>query len=144
MNAAEPGNLRIARHLSAPPERVFDAWLDPRVAGRWLFATPGGENVRCDIDARAGGSFVITDRRDSEDVEHVGSYIEIDRPRRLVFTFGVPKYSSEITTVIVTIMPSGAGCDVALEHQDVPTEWRSQTEEGWRDLLARLEQVLSA
>lgn len=80
--------VRIARHLSAAPERVFDAWLDPVKAGRWLFATPSGRMVRVEIDARIGGSFILVDRRDGEEVEHTGEYLEIDRPRRLSFTLG--------------------------------------------------------
>ena len=63
-------------------ERVFDAWLDPAKASKFLFTTPTGKMVRVEIDARVGGSFNIT-RRDGEDVEHVGTYVEIDRARRL-------------------------------------------------------------
>lgn len=144
MNTASAPSLRVTRHLSAVPERVFDAWLTPQIASRWLFATPGGRIVRCDLDARAGGAFVIADRRDGDDVEHVGRYEEIDRPRRLAFTFGVPKYSSEVTRVVVTISPSAAGCDVLIEHYDVPAEWVTKTEEGWRDLLGRLDALLDA
>jgi len=122
--------------------RALDAWVDPLVARRWLFATPDGENVRCDIDARPGGAFTITDRRGGEDVEHVGSYVELARPHRLVFRFGVPKYSSEVTTVAVTFAPSTSGCETSLEHHGVPAEWRRQTEDGWRGLLARLDELL--
>jgi len=142
MNQTAPG-LTVARHLSAAAGRVFDAWLDPAVASRWLFATPGGQIVRCDLDARPGGAFTITDRRDGEDVAHVGRYVEIDRPHRLVFMFGVPKYSSEMTTVALTMEDDASGCQVTLEHDGVPEEWRTQTEAGWRDLLARLEEVLA-
>ena len=141
MSTSETGAIRVSRRLSVSPERAFDAWLDPSVARRWLFATPDGEIVRCDIDGRPGGGFVITDRRDGEDVEHVGTYVEIDRPRRLTFTFGVPKYSSAESTVEVTVAADEAGAEVTIENRDVPGEWREQTEQGWRELLEKLEQV---
>ena len=97
--------LRITRHFDASAERVFDAWLDPRRAGRWLFATPTGQMMRVAIDARVGGSFVFVDCRNGEDVEHSGEYLEIDRPKRLVFTFVVPKYSALYTRVAIEIVP---------------------------------------
>jgi uncharacterized protein YndB with AHSA1/START domain len=144
MTITPPPSLTVSRHLSAPADRAFDAWLDPAVARRWLFATHDGTIVRCDIDARPGGAFVIADRRDGEDVEHVGTYVEIDRPRRLAFTFGVPKYSSELSRVVVTVTAAADGCEVMLENLDVPPEWQKQTEQGWRDLLARLDEILAA
>lgn len=139
---AEP--LTVHHTSAAPAVRVFDAWLDPTVASRWLFATPDGTIVRCEIDARPGGAFVITDRRPAGDVAHVGRYVEIDRPRRLVFTFGVPTYSDLETTVTLTLTAAGSGCEVTLRHEGVPPEWASQTEQGWRDLCARLEALLGA
>ena len=134
--------LTVRHAFSSEPERVFDAWTDPGVAGRWLFATPDGQIVRCDIDARPGGTFVITDRRAGEDVEHQGRYLEIERPRRLAFSFSVPKYSSEVTTVRLEVTPTGGGSELALVHEDVLPEWRDSTEQGWRDLLARLDSLL--
>jgi uncharacterized protein YndB with AHSA1/START domain len=142
MSIKEAGVIRVSRLIPVAPQRAFDAWIDPAVAGRWLFATPNGEIVRCDIDARPDGTFVITDRRDGEDVEHVGSFVEIDRPRRIVFRFSVPKYSSEESTVEVRVEAADSGADVKIENFDVPAEWREQTEQGWRDLLGSLEDVL--
>lgn len=142
MSIDQTGAIRVSLHLPFAPEATFDAWVDPAVASRWLFATPAGEIVRCDIDARPGGSFVITDRRDGEDVEHVGTYIEVERPRRLAFTFGVPKYSSALSRVDVSVVPTDAGVDVTVRALDVPLEWREQTEQGWRDLLGSLAVVL--
>jgi uncharacterized protein YndB with AHSA1/START domain len=125
----------------ARPDRVLDAWLDAAIARRWLFVTPDGPIVRCDIDARPGGAFVIT-RRTTEEVEHHGRYLEIDRPHRLAFTFSVPQYSSEVTTVRVEVVPAGEGCELTLVHESVLPEWAASTEQGWRDLLARLEGIL--
>jgi uncharacterized protein YndB with AHSA1/START domain len=144
MSTGNAGAIRVSRRLPVTPERAFDAWLDPTVAARWLFATPEGEIVRCEIDARPGGGFVITDRRDGDDVAHLGTYLEIDRPTRLVFRFSVPRYSSAESTVEVTVTADGAGADVTIENHDVPPEWARQSEEGWRDLLGRLEEVLQA
>ena len=116
----------IVRHVySAPPARIFEGWVDPSLASRWLFATPDGRIVRCDIDARPGGA-----------------YVDVDPPRRLVFTFSVPKYSSVVTTVKIDVVPAGTGCELTLVHEGVLAEWASQTEQGWRDLLARLAQVV--
>ncbi len=130
--------LRVAHRYAASAERVFDAWLDPELAGKWLFATATGRMVRAEIDARVGGSFNFTDRRDGVDVEHVGEYLEIDRPRRLVFTFGVPKYSPAMTRVSIDIVPLGSGCELTLTHEDVLPEWATQSEAGWGMLLDAL------
>jgi uncharacterized protein YndB with AHSA1/START domain len=142
MAAESPVTLRVSRRFTAPPERVFDAWLDPNVAGKWLFATPTGRMVRVEIDARVGGKFVLVDQRNGEDVEHCGEYHEIDRPRRLVFTFGVPKYSPVVTRVTIDIAPTDGGCELTLTHDGVPPEWASQTESGWTKLLESLGQTL--
>jgi uncharacterized protein YndB with AHSA1/START domain len=130
--------LRITRRFDASIERVFDAWLDPQKAGKWLFATPTGQMVRVEIDACVGGSFIFTDRRDNQDVEHVGTYLEIDRPRRLVFSFGVPKYSPLFTRVTLDLSPLPTGCELTLAHEGVLPEYRDRSQEGWGKILAAL------
>lgn len=135
MNAEMPAIVQVKRKFTASAERVFDAWLDPKMACRFLFTTPTGQMVRTDIDARVGGKFVLTDRRDGQDIEHVGEYLEIDRPRRLVFSFGVPKFSPDMTVVNIDIVPLGVGCELTLTHEKVLAEWASRTQEGWGKIL---------
>jgi len=71
--------VQVSHRFSASAEPVFDAWLDPQKAGKFLFAIPKGQMVRVEIDGRVGGKFCFVDRRDNEDIEHIGEYLEVVR-----------------------------------------------------------------
>jgi uncharacterized protein YndB with AHSA1/START domain len=135
----------VTRAIAAPPEAVFDAWLDAARAGAWLFATPTGRMVEVAMDPRVGGAFRIVDRRDGEDVAHVGTYLELERPARLMFEFGVPKYSEARDRVVVAVAPLAAGCEVTLTHALTPgmEEWAESVRQGWTGILAGLAAELS-
>lgn len=137
----------VSREYPYPPERVFDAWLTPEITQRWLFTTDNSEVIRCDIDARVGGKFEIIDKRDSGEfkgeIRHIGEYLEIDRPRRLVFTFGVPQFDPAMSRVEIDIVAKGSGCELTLTHYGVPAEWREQTTGGWTMLLGNLEREIA-
>jgi uncharacterized protein YndB with AHSA1/START domain len=132
--------IRVSRRYDAPPERVFDAWLDAEQARHWLFATPEGEMMRAETDPRVGGTFTFTDRRDGEDWEHVGEYLEIDRPRRLVFVFGVPRISEDRDRVTIDVEPRDGGCELTLVHE-LDSRWAEYEESGreaWEGMLEAL------
>jgi uncharacterized protein YndB with AHSA1/START domain len=141
----KPGKqVVVTKHYDATPEQVFDAFLDVAVARRFLFATATGEMIRAEIDARVGGRFTFTDRRPDMgpnkggDILHTGEYLEIDRPRRLVFTFGVPQFNPDYTTVTVEIAPAATGCDLTLTNDGIPAEYAERNADGWTRILAGL------
>ena len=136
--------VQVSRRLDAPPERVFDAWLDPESVGRWLFATPEGESVRCEIDPRVGGRFRIDERRGDSVAEHFGEYVELDRPRRLAFTFATSFAPEAFTRVTVTIERDGDGSNVTLVHEGVWADYEARTREGWTMILDGLAHTLEA
>ncbi|MCI0405526.1 MAG: SRPBCC domain-containing protein [candidate division Zixibacteria bacterium] len=142
MNLKPNVNVSVARRFAASPERVFDAWLNPEKARRFLFATESGQMTRVEIDARGGGSFAFVDRRDGEDIEHTGKYLEIDRPQLLVFTLSVGKYSPREGRVIIEISPVVGGCELALTHVGVFAEYAKRTEAGWAGILEALAATL--
>ena len=136
----ETGEVRVTRRFEAPPEAVFDAWLDPATAGHWLFATPDGEMARVEIDPRIGGRFEIVERRDGEDVLHTGVYEEIERPSRLVFSLQAPKYAPNSDRVAVGVAPDGDGSVLTLTQgvsKGAPAS-PEQIERGWSRVLAAL------
>ncbi|MDH7797801.1 MULTISPECIES: SRPBCC family protein [unclassified Beijerinckia] len=139
----ERHRIQVTHVFSASVERVFDAWLDPAKASQFLFATATGQMVTAEIDARVGGQFLFVDRRDGVDVIHKGEYLEIERPRRLVFSFGVPQFSADFTRVTVEIAPQGSGCLLTLTHEGVLPDYQARTQAGWGTILDNLGKVLS-
>jgi len=140
---SETVTLTVTHRYAAPPGALFDAWLDPARARRFCFATPTGEMIKAEIDARVGGRFNFTDRRpDMGDVAHVGTYLAIERPRRLRFSFAVPQFDPRDTTVTLDFEPAdGGGCELTLTHEGVAAEWAEGTPKGWAMILDRLEEV---
>ena len=134
--------LTVSHTYSSSAERVFDAWLDPDKAGRFLFATPDGKMIKVEIDPVVGGRFNFTERRGDIDAEHVGEYLEIDRPRRLVFEFGVPAYSPDRGRVEIDIEGfAEGGCKLTLTAW-VDPDYAERTKHGWAMILDNLEKVV--
>ena len=127
--------LRVTRRYGAPSARVFNAWLDPEVAGKWLFATASRPMAHVEIDARVEGSFCFVDRRDGKITKHTGEYIEIVPHRRLVFTLSMDEHPSAITRVIVEIAPLKKRCELKLTHENVPQDRASHIEGRWTGIL---------
>ena len=139
--------LTLRREIAAPAGRVFDAWLDPADAARFLFATPDGEMIRCDIDPRVGGGFTLTERRPTGDAEHRGRYLEIERPHRLVFLFAAtPAGEGEWTRVTIDIAATAGGCTLTLTHEMDPqwAAYEAQTRKGWTTILESLARNLES
>jgi uncharacterized protein YndB with AHSA1/START domain len=133
--------VTVRHRFTASAERVYDAWLDPEKARKFLYATATGEIVRCEVDARVGGKYVIVDRRKGEDVLHEGTYLELERPRRIVFTVRVPKYSPDEDRVTIDIKPLAQGCELTLTTQTAD-EWAEGTQRGWAMILDVLDETL--
>ena len=139
-----PVVLTIRRDFAAPPERVFDAWLDPAQARRFLFATPEGEMRTVKIDARVGGRAMIVERREQGDAVHRLQFEVIDRPTRLVFLFAAdPAEEGDWTRVSIDIVPTATGCTLTLTHEMDPqwAAYEDQTRSGWTMILDSLARI---
>lgn len=144
MTEAAPTTISVMRRFRQSAEQVFDAWLDPAIASRFLFATADGEMRVVDIDARVEGSYCIIERRGEEDAEHLGEYLKIERPTRLVFTFGIDRDDPSRDRISLSFTPLGEGCELLLEHE-MRTAWAhyaTATRDGWNMILGHLARAL--
>ena len=141
-----PVILTVSRDFDASPEAVFDAWLDPEKAGKFLFATPDGEMLKVEIDPRVGGRTLVVERRASGDAHHHLQYEVIERPNRLVFLFRAdPAEEGQWTRVSIDIAPKGSGSTLTLTHEMDPqwAAYEDQTRKGWTTILDSLAKVIS-
>ncbi len=142
----KPVFARVTRHFNVTPERVFDAWLAPQMVGRWMFgpAVRNEEVVRMTANAWVGGSFSFVVRRNGEEIDHIGYYVEIVRPRRLVFTWAVAPDRPDASHVYIDIASQGKECDLTLSHELHPNwaDYVGPTEASWNLVLDSLAAAL--
>jgi len=115
--------------IQAAPETVFRFFEDSERWARWW-----GEGST--IDARPGGKVYI---RHSNGVETVGEVLEVEPPRRLVFTYGyasgepIPPGASRVT---ILLKPDAAGTRLHLVHEFADAAARDLHVQGWRFQLS--------
>ena len=141
-----PVKVTVSRAFDMCAERVFDAWLDPNMIGRFMFGPALREEtiIHLKVDARVGGAFSFKVDRAGQEIDHIGVYREIDRPRRLVFTWGIAGMSDGESVVVIDIAPRGDGCELTLVHEMQPqwADYAGRVEQGWTTMLAALGKTL--
>ena len=131
--------VTVRREIAASAEVLFDAWLDAQSLGSWLRPS-GTRETRAETDPRVGGTFRIVMVHDESSMLHTGTYREIDRPRRLVFTWSSPATRFRDSIVTVTFEPTSNSSTVVEIHQvGLPDEEaRAAHHAGWSDILREL------
>lgn len=126
----------LSERIRATPDQVFDFLVDPERLLRWM-------GKEADIDPRPGGKFWLDIT--GSDIA-VGEYVEVDRPTKLVFTWGwegstdVPPGSSVVT---FNLSEEGDETVVELVHAGLPGGASDQHVEGWTRYLPLLVEAAS-
>jgi uncharacterized protein YndB with AHSA1/START domain len=128
----DDGVIEVSIHIAALPETVFGYFTDPGRYVQWM----GSQAM---LEPVPGGKYRVWIR---DGVEAAGEFVEIDPPRRLVFTWGwtqdlaVPPGS---TRVVVTLHPEDGGTRVILRHHDLPDQDQgAHHRKGWDLYFSRL------
>lgn len=143
MNDVNVPKVSVRREIAAPAQELFDAWLDPARLAVWM--RPGGApRATVKTDPRVGGGFEIVMHAAAGPVPHTGTYREIDRPRRLVFTWNSPYAGQGDSLVTVEFRPARGATEIVLTHERLPSaEMAKAHEKGWSEILGLITEAYS-
>jgi uncharacterized protein YndB with AHSA1/START domain len=134
--------VELEKTINAPIEKVFDAWLDAKTLSRFMTPRPGMPEPRTEVDARQGGGFTIYMLVGDREIPHKGQYLEIVRPKKLVFTWETPFSVPESTvTVRFTAVDSNTTHINLIHLKFRDEEARGNHQGGWTAILDKLTQV---
>ena len=140
-----PFILKMTRDFEAPVERVFDVWLDPSHIAEWLFATPDGDIKEAEMDGKVGGGFIVAEQRGDELARHIGTFIELDRPNKIVFSFLYEAAEASLSSLVtVDLIAKEKGCTLNLTHEmdNQYSEYEASAIEGWNTILQNFSKVV--
>jgi uncharacterized protein YndB with AHSA1/START domain len=93
--------VNVSKVINAPATKLFDAWLDPATLAKFMLPMPGMACPSVESDARVGGGFTIVMMVGENKIPHTGNYLTIDRPNKLVFTWGSPASLDDSTVTLM-------------------------------------------
>ncbi len=131
-------------HIAAPPERVFQALVDPKLVLQWWGQTDVYRCTKFDTDLRVGGKWRSSGLGpDGGSFEVTGEYLEVDAPRLLVYTW-VASWTGDVkTSVRWELAPMDRGTLVRILHSGLAAHPEiAKSYRGWPRMLGWLQALL--
>jgi uncharacterized protein YndB with AHSA1/START domain len=109
--SAKTIEIKVERTIPAPPDEVFDGWLDPKIPGN-----PWNAAEKFILDAKVDGLFYWL----LKGTPHYGRFTEMQRPGRIQHTWMSPNTSGQESIVTLTFKKQGADTLLTLVHSGLP------------------------
>lgn len=135
------GTVRLHRVLSAPPDKVYRAFVDPAAVTKWF--PPYGFICKVhQMDVKVGGSFRMSFENFSTGKSHAfgGEFKKLSPGEFIQYTdkFDDPNLPGEMT-VTVTFKRVSVGTELNIEQSGIPELIPvEQCYLGWQECLAQL------
>lgn len=145
--STETGTVRLHRVLTAPPERIYRAFLDPAAMCKWL--PPHGFTGHVhSMDAKVGGSYRMSFTNFSSGNSHSfgGTFVELVPNERIRHTdkFDDPNLPGEMQTTIV-LRKVSVGTEIEIVQEGIPAVIPTEAcYLGWQESLTLLAQLVQA
>jgi uncharacterized protein YndB with AHSA1/START domain len=131
--------LEITRIFDAPPERLFNAWLEREEWQAWI----GPKGVSCEVpllEPWVGGRYRITMRlSDGRVIPVSGVFKTIERPSRLVLTWGWEGDPARQSLVALSFRGVNGKTELTLRQEGLESiSSRDDHGKGWNSALDKL------
>ena len=139
------GTVRLHRVLTAPPQRIYRAFLDTHALAKWL--PPHGFTGHVhEMDAREGGGYRMTFTNFSSGNSHSfgGTFVELVPNQRIrhTDTFDDPNLPGEMQTTI-TLRKVMVGTEIEIVQEGIPAVIPTEAcYLGWQESLTLLAQLV--
>ena len=123
----------VQRVLPAPPDVVYDEWLDPVGMLEWMCPRPA-RAVKISLEPSVGRPLRIDIEDGGSSLYVTGTFVELDRPRRLRFTWSCSAWADPSVQSLVTVTLTDHGADetmMTIEHEQLPPEQVDSHRHGW-------------
>jgi uncharacterized protein YndB with AHSA1/START domain len=145
----ETATLRVSRVIKAPPERVYQAFLDPDAMAKWL--PPNGFTGHVHkIDARVGGSYRMSFSTINRSWTQAfgGKFKELVPGKKIVhtdrFETDDPSQQGEMTVTILFTKVAG-GTEINITQEGIPAGPSAEgAPVGWGQSLDNLQRLCEA
>lgn len=139
--------LRIEREFSAPPEDVYEAWVNPQILVQW-WGPEGMTTPVHELNTFEGGSWTAT-MENAEGVQNTSSgvYTVMEPPKRLAFTWawtqedGSRGHETEVDLIFTKT--DGGTLMVLTQGSFEGSEGRDNHGYGWSSSFNDLDKVLA-
>jgi uncharacterized protein YndB with AHSA1/START domain len=145
LSTPDQDTVQVDVFIAAPPDRVFNALVDPRQLVQWWGDTGMYRVTKMQADVRPGGKW----RSDGVGVDgkpfHVeGEYLEVDPPRLLVHTWRGSYQTGPKTVVRFELGKEGSGTRVRVHHSGFAGNVKDAQDhgQGWIRVLGWMEAYL--
>ena len=139
------GVIKAEIEIAAPPHRVFRSLTDPAELAAWWGSDEMYRTTEWTVDLRPGGGWsTVALGADGSRMTVDGEYLEVDPPRRLVYTWRPSWDDYAETTVRFDLVPTATGTRVLVTHSGFGNraEQAAGTGEGWKRVLEWLGQFV--
>lgn len=139
---SESTTLVVERIIDARPREIFRALTKESQLEQWFYPIKSGFTVEVEFDDSVGGSYKIDMiDPDGKVYVHKGEIRELIPNKKLSFTWN--SHAVEDTLVTILLESIQQGTKITLIHEFKPSDKIKGHDEGWKELLENLNNLLT-